>query len=195
MSLTAASIGQFSLFSGERSKILSNEEMIALERLVGFSLRNRSLLYRASDHGFEAVKFHEKCDKISNTLTIIKSANGFVFGGFTTTTWDGPDAHKRDDKAFLLSLKNKENKAEKMMVNPAMAQYAVVSNPGLGPTFGQYRRSFCIKDLANQNQASYSNFSTSETYLASSKKSDDYLAGTSEFLVGDIEVYQIPDFK
>lgn len=169
--------------------------MIALERLCGVSMKQRSLLYRASEHGYEVAKFHEKCDKIPNTLTVIKSANGFIFGGFTSNTWDGPDAHKRDDKAFIFSLKNKENKAEKMIVNPTSAHFAIVSNPSLGPTFGQYRRNFCIKDCSNQNVASYSDFSSSDTYVTSGKKADDFLAGSRDFQVSDIEVYQLNDFN
>ena len=40
------------------------------------------LLYRKSEHGFDANDFHSKCDGKANTLTILK-ANGFIFGGLT----------------------------------------------------------------------------------------------------------------
>ncbi len=37
------------------------------------------LIYKASEHGFEAAKFHSKCDNKSNTLIIIiKSTKGYV---------------------------------------------------------------------------------------------------------------------
>ncbi len=48
-----------------------------------------SLVYRASQDGFEASKFHMKCDSKSNTFIIIKSTNGFVFGGYTEQVWSG----------------------------------------------------------------------------------------------------------
>jgi len=41
-------------------------------------------LYRASRDGFEASKFHEKCDNKGATLTIIRNTIGRIFGGFTT---------------------------------------------------------------------------------------------------------------
>lgn len=39
-------------------------------------------LYRASQDGFEAAQFHSKSDNKPNTLVLIKSANGNVFGGY-----------------------------------------------------------------------------------------------------------------
>ncbi len=36
------------------------------------------LIYKASEDGFEAAKFHSKCDNKSNTLIIIKSTKGYV---------------------------------------------------------------------------------------------------------------------
>jgi hypothetical protein len=42
-----------------------------------------NLIYRASQDGFEAANFHSKCDNKPNTLVIIKSENGNIFGGYT----------------------------------------------------------------------------------------------------------------
>jgi hypothetical protein len=41
------------------------------------------LIYRASQDGFEANDFHSKCDQKPNTLMIIKSEHGNIFGGYT----------------------------------------------------------------------------------------------------------------
>ncbi len=58
-----------------------------------------SLIYRASRDGFEANKFHTKCDNKSKTLTIIKSTNGYVFGGLYGDV-------KNDPNSFIFSLIN-----------------------------------------------------------------------------------------
>ena len=117
--------------------------------------------------------------------------NGFIFGGFTTKTWEGQGC-KQDEKAFVFSLKNRENKPEKMSVNPAKSNYAIVANGNFGPIFGQ-GHTFCIYNMANQSEASYSN-TKYLTYLADGLKADDYLAGSKYFRVADVEVYEIRDF-
>jgi hypothetical protein len=45
------------------------------------------LIYRASEHGFGAADFHFRCDNKPKTLTVIKSNEGNVFGGFTVKEW------------------------------------------------------------------------------------------------------------
>ena len=41
------------------------------------------LLYRASQHAFKVKPFHNKCDNIPNTLTLIRTEFDKTFGGFT----------------------------------------------------------------------------------------------------------------
>ncbi len=48
------------------------------------------LLYRASEHGYTGKSFHECCDDVKGpTLVIIKSSEGWLFGGYTTQSWSG----------------------------------------------------------------------------------------------------------
>ena len=47
------------------------------------------LIYRASEHDYTAESFHEICDDVSPTLIIIKSTEGWIFGGYTTKSWNG----------------------------------------------------------------------------------------------------------
>ena len=51
---------------------------------------NWRLIYRASEHGYTAKSFHECCDDVNGpTLVIIKSSEGWIFGGYTTKSWSG----------------------------------------------------------------------------------------------------------
>ena len=43
-----------------------------------------------------------------NTLTIIKTKEGLIFGGFTSQTWEGNDFDKEDENAFCFSVDNKK---------------------------------------------------------------------------------------
>ncbi len=45
------------------------------------------LLYRASEHGYTAKSFHECCNDKGPTLIVIKSSEGWIFGGYTTQSW------------------------------------------------------------------------------------------------------------
>ncbi len=49
------------------------------------------LLYRASEHEYTAKSFHEYCDNKGPTLIVIKSSEGWIFGGYTTESWNGKD--------------------------------------------------------------------------------------------------------
>ena len=64
------------------------------------------LLYRASENDFFASKFHEKCDGIENTLTIVLTQHDKVIGGFTSLPWrsEGDWFEDREGTTFLFSL-------------------------------------------------------------------------------------------
>jgi len=93
--------------------------------LCGFPYsKHWKLQYRATRDGFSAHNFHTKCDTAANTLTIIKSTNGNIFGGFTEKAWSSSVQYFIDSKAFIFSLVNKENKLFKVMcTNGADAIY------------------------------------------------------------------------
>ena len=66
------------------------------------------LLYRASENGFSAAAFHQKCDNVADTLTIVRTEFGRTIAGFTKYTWntvkDGNYVNDSGRHAFLLSL-------------------------------------------------------------------------------------------
>jgi hypothetical protein len=83
--LTVRNIDSFVL-----SYILTNKQVTELIKLCEFSADQKwKLIYRATQNGFEASKFHNKCDNKLNTFVIIKSTNGNVFGGYTEQSWVG----------------------------------------------------------------------------------------------------------
>ena len=47
------------------------------------------LLYRSSEHDYTAKSFHEYCDDKGPTLIVVKSNEGWIFGGYTTQSWKG----------------------------------------------------------------------------------------------------------
>ena len=71
------------------SKILNSEMKKVFFKLCQFDSSVKfNLLYRATRDGFRAVNFHSKCDNKSATITIVQTDRGFVFGGYTSLTWN-----------------------------------------------------------------------------------------------------------
>ena len=161
-----------------------------LQKFVGEfkSINNWKLLYRASVDGFQSLNFHHKCDNIPNTITIIRSANGYVFGGFTTQTWDNCGTWKEDKNSFIFSLINADNNAQKFLIKPANCGNAIYCNSSNGPTFGG-GCDFYICNSANSKNSSKSNFGFSYNYSGGNPKG--YLAGSYNFMINEMEVFAI----
>jgi hypothetical protein len=156
---------------GFESTILDKQNRLAINNLCQFlSVKQWKLIYRASRDGFTEQNFHGKCDGSANTLTIIKSTNGNIFGGFTEKAWDSTSEYLIDSKAFIFSLVNKENKTFKVMCKNGAS--AIYCGSAFGPIFGRCNDIF-ISSGSNANQTSHSNFG--HTY-----KHADYQNGTTK---------------
>ena len=66
----------------------------------------RELLYRASRDGWEGSDFHGKCDDKGSTVTLIKSSEGFIFGGYLGRAWHSRGSYISSRGAFLFTLHN-----------------------------------------------------------------------------------------
>jgi hypothetical protein len=68
------------------------------------------LLFRASEHNFEAIKFHEHCDTFSPTLTIIRTEFNRTIAAYTEIKWNSVGNFVSDysNRSFLLQLELKE---------------------------------------------------------------------------------------
>ena len=112
------------------------------------TISNISLLYRGSRDGFKASDFHDRCNNKGETLTIIKSNDGYIFGGYTeidwdNTTWNGKMGEKnnarRDGKGneFVFTLKNPHNiSPSKYNMQKSWLNHSICCDVDLGPIFG-----------------------------------------------------------
>ena len=145
------------------------------------------LLYRASRDGFAADRFHAKCDNRARTLTLIKTTNGCVFGGYTEAIWNKHSAYKRDDKAYLFSLVNKSRQPIRMPIKNA--EYAIYCDEEYGPTFG-CGHNIHVSSNSNVNMESYSSLGHSYAFSLATHRSS-FLAGSFNFRTTEIEVFQL----
>ena len=182
------------------SLILTQNEGILLAQMLDFS-KSAQLIYRASRDGFEASSFHSKCDRISNTITIIQTTSNSVFGGFTSGSWP---VQPYSQNAFIYSLRRSGiTNNKKLMINdPSRATYG---NYEIGPTFGigfGGLNDLYVSDKSNKNNNSNSNLVVSyqlpENLTYGSIEADIYLAGSRYWQTVEIEVYQLtsgPDLR
>jgi hypothetical protein len=170
------------------STILSTKPTVFDE----FKTKQWKLLYRRIPDGFGASNFQSKCDSKSNTVTIILTTKGFIFGGFSSLAWDSNNQYKVDNarKSFIFSVRNPHNIADKKfsLTDPT---YTIRCYSSLGPTFGG-GNGIQVADGCNNNTNSYTSLSTSyanDTGIAGNQ----FFTGEHNFTVKEIEVFQVSD--
>ena len=139
------------------SAILSTEQMVELMNLCKFSSdRKWKLVFRATTDGFGAKDFHSKCDSYQNSLVVIKSINGNVFGGYTKQSWPGYTIWKTDPNVFLFSFINQDK--TKLIMKCRNPTYAIFASSRLGPTFGS--NDLTITNNSNTSRGCFSDLGT-----------------------------------
>jgi hypothetical protein len=171
------------------STILSGSDQVKdLITLCEFAIdQTWNLIYRASQDGFESVNFHLKCDNKQNTLVIIKSTNGNIFGGYTEQSWGGNDIDPYNLNSFIFSLINTLDKPIKIKWSKGKQ---ISCDINLGPAFGSV--DIHIGKKSNSNDYNYAELGSSYThpdYAYNSIKAKSFLAGANSFQVSEIEVF------
>ena len=150
------------------------------------------LLYRASRDGFEAARFHAKCDHQPRTLAVIRTTGGYIFGGYTEVTWDNSNTFKTDPSAFIFSLVNKYARPRLFPIKTG-GKHSTRCFSSYGPAFG---RGLCgndihIGDNSNASSISYPYLGGSFNFtLLNDEKLEvwSFLAGSYNFRTSDLSV-------
>ena len=142
-------------------------------------MSTKKLLYRGSRDGTSATVFHNKCNSIKKTLTIIKTTNNYVFGGYTGAAWSNTVGYVTDSSAYLFVLRRGSTVSSVLHSDVSSAGYAIYNNPSYGPNFGW---DIHIPDRFDINAGTSRHF-----YYSSNIAS--YIP--SSFHVSDVEVFQI----
>jgi len=173
------------------TKIMTSDEIQILIDLIKEKREKKSvawkLLFRGSDDGFLASTFHLKCDGMANTVCVIESNHGNVFGGFTTLPWKSDVGRYHVDEEAFVYIVRKKKKALKnavMYLQYTSSQHSVVHNKYMGPVFG-YGHDIYIRNKADSVD---DNSCRNHTYKCSYAGE---LAGEEKFRVLNYEVFQI----
>jgi hypothetical protein len=90
------------------------------------------LAYQGSRDGFEADKFHSTCDLKGESVTIIKSSDGY---GYSSVSWDAKNKHSQYESApgsFIFTISNPHG----IPLSQHESKYAVNHCTKCGPIFG-----------------------------------------------------------
>ena len=143
-----------------------------------------NLLWQGTRDGFGASVFHNKCNGKGPTVTVIVSNNDKIFGGYTSESW-GFGVNKQDATAFIYSLTHKAKCAKQKN------SVSIYDRSGFGPTFG-YGRDIRIYNDCNTHSNNYCQSQNSDsTYELPAGADNNFLAGSRNFTVKEIEVYAV----
>ena len=170
------------------SKILAKfEDYQFIEKIYRESDKNfinkklkMKLLYRVSRDGDSSSTFHQKCDNIKDTITLVKTKNDLIFGGYTNETWNGDNTYKKDDKAFCFSIDLKKK------YNNKKTKCSIYCNKGYGPCFGAslfWINNNCLSNGGFMNDGLNVNYDNQI-------KENEINFGNRDFKVTDVEVYE-----
>eukprot|EP00300_Choanocystis_sp_HF-7_P021614 c20806_g1_i12.p1 GENE.c20806_g1_i12~~c20806_g1_i12.p1 ORF type:complete len:314 (-),score=79.35 c20806_g1_i12:57-998(-) len=186
------------LSASSPSVILDEENIQSNMDKVFQAAQNRvpslRLLYRSSRDGMTAKAFHEKCDNAGPTLVVIRDSQGYVFGGYSTKSWESPPSggvyvSQGSNEVFLFSLKGPQNGDKPAMFRPNQnpCPNATYNHEKYGPSFNDlfvYRNG--TSDLSRPG-TSYQ--SVSHASLVTVTANDKTLTGSQEFTTSEMEVF------
>jgi hypothetical protein len=147
------------------------------------------LLYRGSRDGFEAAAFHDRCDGHPNTISLILSTNGCIFGGYTPIAWSSRNAYAPDPslKSWVFTIKNPHNLPPQLFKQKEEAN-AVRDFAIHGPAFGNgWDLHICDKCRTSVCYANVGTVYANETGIAATE----VLTGSQTFYVEEIEVFEV----
>ncbi|UJR29697.1 hypothetical protein I4U23_017245 [Adineta vaga] len=177
----------FSLISYfSKSSLLNFEQQIKLNEFYGKRDQIWNLIYKATNDGFEATTFHNLCNNQGPTMTIIKSTDGFLFGGYISQHWTSAGTYTNAPNSFLFFLKNANGNSPTKFIynNNGNAFY---NNASYGPTFGSGHDLYIV-NLSNTNK---STCSLGASYPNSLNLGANTFTGSNQFLVAEIEVFKL----
>lgn len=151
---------------------------------------NLELIYRASCDGWEANIFHSKCDKKKNTVSLVRSTCGYIFGGFADESWASSGGYKASPRAFLFGMRtHTSDQPSKFRLKIAEDSNATYHASNWGPVFGGGSGDICISNHPNTNSSwAY----LGHTFHSPSGQVDpNYFTGSESFSVAELEVFHV----
>ena len=162
------------LFTG--SEILTNEAKDMLLNWLPRKPNKITLLMNSNRDGDSTKSFMNKCKGKCPTLAVIKTTNGYVFGGYTTQMWK--EGKVKDNNAFVFSIDKKRK------YNIKQPENAI----GFGKywEFGYFFNAIAVTDNCTKNNGNYVGNKTYDI-----PEQFELNGGEKYFTVKSFEIYHI----
>ena len=170
------------------SKIIIKKEELNLisDRIQNNeNLKNKKIIYklifRATRDGTLATYFHQRCDGISPTITLIQTETGHKFGGFAVKPWQSSGGWIKDDEnSFIVSLDHMK------IYNPIKGcDKYYYSN------YGPWFEGFKIPTNMFKDKSYVHDKNTANNYYSGFSSDYELNGGEKYFIPQEIETYQI----
>ena len=173
------------------SSLIKNEKEFNLIKSGIKDLNNKKvelkLLYKASKDGDSPEIFHSKCDGKGPTITIFKTKNNYIFGGYTDVSWDSESKESKNrpgKNTFLFSFNN-------MKIYPGVNGGSIFCHKNVGPRF-----SYALgadKDFLKEEQNNQTEYQNVKKHWENFEKEYE-LTGEKIYYLTEIEVFHL-EFK
>ena len=173
---TKKEVGENKLFTG--SEILTNEAKDMLLNWLPRKPNKITLLMNSNRDGDSTKSFMNKCNGKCPTLAVIKTTNGYVFGGYTTQMWKQGEV--KDNNAFVFSIDKKRK------YNIKQPEYAIYYGINSWWGFGPYNNAIVVCENCTKNNNNYvynGTYDIPEQYELN--------GGEKYFTVKSFEIYHI----
>ena len=164
----------FKFISDEISKKLKKSKIKLIQR------------FNVLKDGDSAKIFHEKCRNIGPNISLVKTKENLIFGGFTVNNWSTKPESKKDDLAFIFNYQTKKIHNDKKGENAISCTTSYLidfyNSRGGGSTLALHDN--CLSSYGYTcpvKDTSYLNFS----------KDWELNNGKNAFKVSDFELYEI----
>jgi len=163
-----------------------NEALAAVKAWLP-QVHHFSLIYKASRDGFSSQAFHQKCDDIGPTLTIIQSKEGYIFGGYSPRNWNTSKSYFSHPHTFLFTLTNPHSIPPTKFHLRRHDPLAVCCRPDRCSVFGG-GYDICVGSNSDKiSRDSYSRFPCS--FVDTVGLGNLTFTGRRNFLTKEVEVY------
>jgi hypothetical protein len=164
------------LFS--ETEILYKEEMDMIINCLPRKPNKITLLMNSNIDGDSTKTFMDKCNGKCPTLAVIKTTNGYVFGGYTTQMWKNGEV--KDNNAFVFSIDKKKK------YNIKQPEHAIGFSENNCWLFGYGYNAIYIYDKCKTRN---DNYVDNKTYDI--KEQYELNGGEKNFTVKSFEIFQV----
>ena len=176
------------------SKILTEtkRENEFIQKLLEWSGgKKMELLYRGTRDGMNCNSFHNKCDNQGANICLFKNDKGYIFGGYSSVSWNNEGGYSSVPDSFIFTLTNIYNIEPTKFPN-TNTTYSVFMSNKQGPTFGGGHDINICSNFTNDKP--YCNFPHSFNDVLGKGKSiftGDISNINKYFILKEIEVFKI----